>query len=299
MANDFTAGVYTTGTFATANPTTDEQQQQQNAAQDLTSMGVVVLASMHVHDDGSIYFDTTPMISGGQLSGQLNPNLPTLLQNMSDAGTTVLASFGGGGTFDNNAVGYYDYLNIKNLIAQYPDPADNPFFQNLTALFQNYPAIYGFDIDLETYTGYDPFHDTLVTLIKWLQQNGRASTIAPYDAQDFWVRVLQKTINPDGVQAVSLVNLQNASGTLSTFVDALRKGKVGWLDIPFFILAGQQISQGTSACEVQSTFYGISQEKDAPRLRGGWLWRYEFFDGPASDYVDAIQQGLGGSNCTP
>ncbi len=294
MANGFTAGVYTVGTFSVQNPTPAQQGEQSNAAQDLASsgMGVVVLASFHVHADGSIYWNDTAIVSGGQASTGLNPNLAGLLQQIRAGGATLLASFGGGGDFDGHAVGYYDFTNIMNLDAQYPNPADNPFYQNLAVLFSTYDAISGLDNDLEVYGDYSPFLGTVNNLNAWLKANGRISTIAPFDSPDFWVSVVQQSGGPGNNEYVSWVNLQNADGNLSQFIPPFQ---AVWSNVPPYMLAGLQIDTGTTPDEVQSTFCQVGQQ--ASGLRGGWLWTYENFTGPASAYANAIKQGLGGSGC--
>lgn len=299
MASSFIAGVYPENTFDTANPNTQQQQAQAAAAQDIATsgMGAVMLASFHVSSEGDINYNNTNIVTSGQASGLLNPNLPELLDQIQGAGSTIVASFGGGGTFNGNAIGFWDFTHVKNLIAQYPNPADNPFFQNLAVLFKTYPAITGLDIDLEDYstdpgTDYDSFTSTLVTVINWLNEQGKIATIAPYEAPDFWTKVLEQCV-VNNQQQVAWINLQNAMGTLSQFMPVLQAGNIGWTDVPSYVLAGLQIG-GMSPSAVQEVYAQIAQEQSG--LRGGWLWTYEDFDGtPASQFASAIQQGLGGT----
>lgn len=293
MASNFLAGVYSNNIFSTQNPTPAQQQAQQAAATDLAGSGmdVVVLASFHVHDDGSIFFNDTSAVSGGQPTGLLNPELPDLLAQMQKAGITLLASFGGGGSFHGHAVGEYDFNAITNLIAQHPNPADNPFFQNLAVLFQTYPAISGLDNDLESYSGYTQYQATVDTLTQWLASNGHVATIAPFDDSSFWTAVLNDSKDSNGNPTIGWVNLQNASGTLGEFVPAFQGL---WSDVPGHLLAGQQIDQGTSAQDVESMFSSIAQQQSG--LRGGWLWTYEAFTGGAAAYASAIKAGLAGSS---
>jgi hypothetical protein len=294
VTNGFIAGVYTVGTFSVQNPTPAQQQEQANAARDLATsgMGVVLLASFHVHADGSIWWNGTEIAAGGQASAGLNPNLAGLLRQISAGGATLLASFGGGGDFDGHAVGYLDFTNIKNLDATYSNQADNPFYQNLAVLFSSYDAIAGLDNDLEVYGDYSPFLGTVNTLNAWLKANGRISTIAPFDDPDFWVSVVQQSGGPGNNAYVSWVNLQNAGATLSPFIPPLQ---AVWSDVPPHLLAGLQIDTGTMPGDVQGTFCQVGQQ--ASGLRGGWLWTYENFTGPASAYATAIQQGLAGTGC--
>ena len=75
-------GTFTDGTFDVQNPTPAQQAAMLTQAQALASsaFNLVLLASMHVHDDGSLFFNNTPMINSNpaQPSGQLSPNIVTL-----------------------------------------------------------------------------------------------------------------------------------------------------------------------------------------------------------------------------
>lgn len=295
MAGNFLAGVYSNNIFSTQSPTPEQQQAQQAAAHDLAGSGmdVVVLASFHVHDDGSIFFNDTSAVSGGQSTGLLNPELPNLLAQMQKAGITILASFGGGGLFHGHAVGEFDFNAIMNLDAQYPNPADNPFYQNLAVLFKTYPAIAGLDNDLESYNGYTQYQATVDTLTKWLASNGHVATIAPFDTPDFWTTVVSDSKDASGNPTIRWVNLQNAWGNFEQFVPAFQGL---WSDVPAHLLAGVQISSGTTAQDVQSTFSQIAQSQSG--LRGGWLWTYEAFTDAAAGYASAIKSGLAGSSAS-
>lgn len=100
-------GLYTVGTFSVSNPSPAEEQEMKAAAEALAAsrFNSIVLASLHVHADGSIYFDDTPMITGGKARW---------------------AAFSAASRL---------YFELEDLIKQFPDPEDSPFFQNLTALF--------------------------------------------------------------------------------------------------------------------------------------------------------------------
>jgi hypothetical protein len=305
MASAFSAGVYSLDTFSTKSPTSAQQQAQAAAAQDIAGagLGMLVLASFHASAEGDISFNDTWVMKGRQSTGLLNPQLPSLLAEIAQSGATILVSFGGGGTFlppgheheQPNAIGYWDFLNIAGLIQQYPDPADNPFFQSLSALFQAYPAISGLDIDLESYTEYESFTSTLVTLIKWLNAKSKLATIVPYDDPQFWTGVLEQCV-VNSQQQVAWVNLQNApNGTLSLFMPVLQGANIGWSNVPAQVFAGAQTDVVVTPSQVQDTFQGVGQAQSG--LRGGWLWTYENGAGtPLSQYAQAIEQGLAGNS---
>lgn len=287
MAHSTTIGVYT-HSYSEKNPTPAQQQALLAEAELLgySNFNLIMLASLHVHEDGTIYYGDTPMISGGQPSGQLTPNLATCISKMKGSAFdgTVLASFGGGGLFHGEAVGWYDFTHIQALIDQYPNPADNPFFQNLACLFSTYP-IDGFDIDLESYQGYDAFTPTLITIIEWLRKNGRIATLCPYDAPDFWCNVVKQT-QSSGAPTIAWVNLQNASGTLPEFVTQLDGVGVGLSSI----VGGLQVNSMTTD-EVTSYFQGIASSY--PGIGGGWLWDLETFGLPNTvAYASAVLAGL-------
>ena len=136
MAGGSQIGVFAVETFGAKNPNAAQQQAMMADAQAIAAsdFNLVMLASMHVHDDGSLWFNETKMISSnpptpaGELSPNLAPCIETMKRKPSGSGK-VLASFGGGGMCHDNAVGYWDFLAIQKLIAQYPDPADNPEHQ--------------------------------------------------------------------------------------------------------------------------------------------------------------------------
>lgn len=299
-------GIYALSPFDTANPTPSQQQEIATTGSLLGAAGfdTVILASLHISPDGVINYNDTTMASGGVISTDLDPNLTQVLQQMkNDKVKNILLSFGGGGCFSGQAIGYWDFLHLKNLIAQYPDPADNPFFQNLSAIFTAYP-VNGVDIDLEVYAeaglcpggfsaSYYEFTDTLTTLAAWVHSRGGLTTIAPYQAYDFWADLLEKTY-VGGTQQVAWVNLQG--GELSPadnpgFVQALQGKTIGVSDLAGFVSSGMQISQGDTANEVQSA-YASSGNANA---EGGWLWNFSSFNpGQSTAFATAVRKGLQG-----
>jgi hypothetical protein len=303
-------GIYALSPFSTANPTPAQQQQIAAAGKALGTAGfdTVVLASFHISSEGVINFNDTTMASGGAVSSDLDPNLPAVFQAMKSPGTVqrILLSFGGGGCFSGQAIGYWDFLHLKNLIAQHPDPAQNPFFQNLSAILAAYP-IDGVDIDLEVYQGaickggfaasYDEFTSTLTTLAGWLQSQKKLTTIAPYDAFDFWADLLVSTY-VDGIQQICWVNLQGGGlipADTSGFVQSLQGKDIGIADLNGFVSSGMQVSSGNTADQVQSAYAPFGQSN--PDAEGGWLWNFSGFQPDQSAaFATAVRQGLQGIN---
>ncbi len=264
-------GTFTDGTFDVQNPTPAQQAAMLTQAQALASsaFNLVLLASMHVHDDGSLFFNNTPMINSNpaQPSGELSPNLSQCLDAIRSNGATILASFGGGGMIRGNAVGYWDFSAIQTLIGKYPDPAANPFFQNLACMFATYPQIQGIDIDLETYTGYDQFTATVVAVVRWVVAQGRIVTLCPFEEPDFWVNVVAQTTG-NGKPQIAWVNVQNAEGTLSQFVGPMQRVGIG-VDA---LVGGLQLGPDM-APDITQTFGQIT--RNHPGIGGGWLWNLE------------------------
>lgn len=301
-------GIYALSPFDTANPTPSQQQEIATTGSLLGAAGfdTVILASLHISPDGVINYNDTTMASGGAISTDLDPNLAQVLQQMkNDKVKNILLSFGGGGCFSGQAIGYWDFLHLKNLIAQYPDPADNPFFQNLSAIFTAYP-VNGVDIDLEVYAdagsceggfsaSYYEFTDTLTTLAAWVHSRGGLTTIAPYQAYGFWADLLEKTY-VGGTQQVAWVNLQG--GGLSPadnagFVQSLQGKTIGVPNLAGFVSSGMQIAQGDTADEVQSAYAPFGNAN--PDAEGGWLWNFSSFNpGQSAAFATAVREGLQG-----
>jgi hypothetical protein len=267
----------------------------------------IILASMHISSEGVINYNNTTMASGGAVSPDLDPNLATVLDGMKSSGTVtnILMSFGGGGCFSGQAIGYWDFLHLKDLIAQYPDPADNPFFQNLSAILKAYP-IDGVDIDLEVYASafacqdgfsasYSEFTSTLTTLAGWVQGNQGLTTIAPYESYDFWADLLVSTY-VGGTQQIAWVNLQGGSlepADNAGFVQALQGKTIGVSNLDGFVSSGVQIPSGATPEQVQSAYAPFGQSN--PNAGGGWLWNFSSFTPDQSNaFATAVRQGLQG-----
>jgi len=267
----------------------------------------VVLATFHVGADGSINFNNSSIVANGEISNDLDPNLPQVLTDMKTPTgqvSSILASFGGGGCFtDGQPVGYWDFLHIDNLIIKYPKDDDNPFFQNLAVMLKNYP-IDGVDLDLEVNTvnecevsnfrpaKYSSFTSTLVRITNWLWSHGYKTTIAPYEEPGFWTTVLDSTYR-NNEQRIRYVNLQSADypDQIQSFVSAFEQGNTGVTDFQGFISAGVQVYDWPPSL-VQGVF--TQEATSYPNLGGGWLWNFGKLGAgyTAKDYASAVRAGL-------
>jgi hypothetical protein len=300
------AGIYALEPFSTQSPTPSQQQQIAAAAAALgkSGFGNVIFASFHLSKAGDITFNDTTIASGGTVTSNLDSNLPQLIADMKAAGVgTVLASFGGGGCFSGQAIGYWDFTYLRNLQAAYPSPAANPFYQNLQAMLKYY-HIDGVDIDLEVYESamckdpvsatYDEFLPTLANLAVWCSRNGHLVTAAPYERPDFWASVLAKSYSQNSnVQPFSLFNVQSGAGDSSqcnSFINAIKALQTGIADPTGFISAGLQC-EGLSAADVTSIM--AEYPGTSAKLQGGWLWNNTYM---APDqyqaYANAVLTGL-------
>jgi len=260
-ANRAHVEIYCQGTFDYANPTNQQIDQMAAAATDLSTsgFGTVILGQWHVHADGSIYYNDSPVESVIQ---QLKV-IPTALGN---AGLvkTVLIDFG---PFMS------DYTNIQNNL--------DSFKSQMAAVIAQ-TAINGFDWDLESQNNqpYEPYHDLLVDLTQWANSIGCMVTAPPYEDQSFWNGVLEAT-NAGGAQGTSWWNLQLYSG-VPNYAQWVRNFPTGLgLNAQSFQVPGY-FTAGTPA-GVQAQLAALY--KQFPQIDGGFLWRYE--DIPATGYSTA------------
>ena len=218
-----------------------------------------------VHDDGSIFFNDTPMINSNPpaRSGQLSRNLPQCFKTIMSK-SVMLASFGGGGEFNGNPVGYWDFSAIKTLIGKYPrSHQESVLPEDLAFMFDTYPWIRGIDLDLEcnSLADYQSFTTTLDTIIKWLGAGKYACTLCRYQFPDFWVDVIKRA---GGAGQITWVNLQNADGTAGEFVGPLKSAGIGAGQI----VGGLQVGEGMQPYVTQEF---ATLVKQYPGFRGGWL----------------------------
>src|SRR4029077_1090971 len=89
------------------------------AINDLLSAGynTVILWSVHVDTDGTLYLNDTKLASGGNYNGAFPFNLPARVARLRQAGVEIIFSVGAGGT--------KDFTNIGNLLNGSPGDPDN------------------------------------------------------------------------------------------------------------------------------------------------------------------------------
>jgi hypothetical protein len=261
--------VYCQGTFSAQNPTPSQQQVMIAAAKGLAAsgFGTVLLGQWHVHSDGTLYYNDSPIDT---VSWALT-TIPPLLRN---GVTNVPLTFG---PFASDFQGIADHL-----------PAFKSAIQDIISMSNG--AVNGLDWDLEG--DYEQYEDLLVELTEWATGLGLVVTAAPYTDNTAWTDVLART-NTNG-PGFSWWNLQLYGG-------ADYGSWVGYVNnlVPSpqsFLVPGFNI-EGLSPSDLQSSLALLVQQY--PSIDGGFIWRYEDIapNGyQTSQYAQAIAAALSGQS---
>ena len=262
--------LYSQNTFDVANPNNQQIDAMVAAAGDIANsgFGTVILGQWHVHMDGTIYYNNSPLDSVIQTLKVI----PTVLTQ----GTVenVLIDFGPFGS---------DFAGIQKNLAQ---------FKKTMAGVQAVTGISGFDWDLEE--DYGAYTDLLVDLTEWANGLGMMVTAAPYTDNAFWTNVLQQTNPPGGNAGFAWWNLQLYGGadypSWVTYLDGLVPNPQS------FLVPGWSVEFGASPSDVTSSLSQL--QTSYPSLDGGFIWKYEAIANAGyttAQYAQAIASGLGGT----
>jgi hypothetical protein len=270
-ANPLHIALYSQNTFDVQNPNQQQIDAMVAAAQNInrSGFGTVLLGQWHVHSDGSLYYNNSPL----DTVIQALKVIPTALK-LGGSVQKVLLSFGPFGD---------DFKYIQQNLAQ---------FQKTVAGIQAMTDIDGLDWDLEQ--DYDQFTDLLVTLTQWANTEGMMVTAAPYDAyyESFWTDVLKQT-NTGGSSGFSWWNLQLYGGAIYSDWVGYINGLVS--NPESFLVPGYSVNQGATPSSVETDLSQIQQS--FPSLDGGFIWQYEDIIKAGytpAQYASAIATGLGG-----
>jgi hypothetical protein len=262
------AVLYCQGTFSTANPTPAQMKQMREAAKDIGNSGftTVILGQFHVHSDGTIYYNDSPLDT---VMATLQV-IPTLLKQAGKV-KKVLVTFG---PFAS------DFSGIQsNLVS----------FQTTMASLMASSGIDGLDWDLEENLA--QFTSLLVQLTVWACGLGYSVTAAPYYDQAFWGQVLQQTTSAGG--SFAWWNLQLYGGAAySQWVSTSQPAS--------FLFPGYANTQGATPSSIQANLQGLAASY--PTMSGGFLWRYESIAGSGfttAEYAQGILTGLASSSSQP
>lgn len=232
----------------------------QDAAEDIANSGftTVILGQFHVHSDGTIYYNDSPL----DTVGWALTTIPKLLKSGGSV-QRVLLTFGPFGS---------DFANIGANLAS---------FQSTMAGVLSAGGLDGLDWDVEQ--DLTSFTELLVNLTVWANGLGYIVTAAPYNEQSFWTNLLQKTTAAGGSYA--WWNLQLYGGAVYS----------EWASVlpPAFLYAGFANTQGATPSSIQADLQALVATY--PTLTGGFLWRYESIAGSGyttQQYAQGILDGL-------
>jgi hypothetical protein len=272
-ANPLHVAMYCQGTFSYPNPTNQQIEEMVAAAADInkSGFGTVILGQWHVHPDGSIYYNDSP--------------LDTVIQQLKVIPTALTT----GGSVKKVLIDFGPFTSDYDAIA-----ANLGSFKQTMKGVIIQTGINGFDWDLETNGApYTPYLDLLVDLTQWANSIGCMVTAPPYQAQPFWNSVIETT-NAGGAQGMSWWNLQTYGGAwYPSWVESFPTN-LG-LDAQSYIVPGYNIGGGVPPSQIQSQIASLYQQY--PDLDGGFIWRYEDIAGSGyttADYANAIINAVGG-----
>lgn len=267
MVDPSKIALYVEGTFDIANPTPQQLQQMEAAADDLgaSGFGTVILAFLHVHEGGTFYYNNIPFT-------EVYSFLPSMIQRMKAAGnvTRVIVSLGPFGS---------DYAPVKADPSQFKQQ-----FQQMASTL----GLDGIDFDLEQ--NYDDYTELLVDLTGWAAGNGMTVTAAPYQETDFWTTVLKQTTS-GGNSKFSWWNLQIYGGAdYGSWVSSLN----GIVSNPqSFLVPGYSVQYGATPPGITGTLESL--RATYPSLDGCFIWQYELIKQngyTAAAFAQAIRAGL-------
>lgn len=279
--------VYGNGLFGTDDAAVNDRQLSGLKASDF---GSVVLFALHVHENGDLTYNDTPIVRSGTFQADL-----AHLQR-------YLAALRGKAELWWSIGGWQvpDFAHVGTLLAT---PAGRKTLSgNFRALLAALP-VDGFDVDMEE--SYDEgMRDAIVGFSLLADELGAGVTYCPYTQVDFWLACLSGVFGALDHQVVKRWNLQcYAGGTGNTTQEWLASlqaysGQLGIPDVRSFLVPGNWVRSDDGAiqnspADIQAF---IAQEAIRKDAAGGFLWcTSEIFASKhsAADHATAIRNGLG------
>lgn len=279
--------LYGSGLFGSnADPSTN---QSQLTALQQSGFTTVILWTLHVYRDGSLYYNDTLIVSNGTFSTENYGYLPALVSRLKGSGssvTKVLFCIGSGGVSD--------FTKIRDLLQT--SQGQQTLSQNFAAL-SGALAIDGYDFDDEDL--YDA--TTLAQLTELLAAgNQKVITYCPYAVQPVWNSALEQVYTWDQQQSPALGqtvqwwNLQCYSGGAGN--DPLQWAKqinpktTGVSNTQAFIVPGYD-ARFQDPPSIQQTFAGFA----GTGINGGFIWNSSAIfasQHTPQQYAQAIINGL-------
>jgi len=181
----------------------------QPAIDDLRGAGysAVIVWSVHVDWDGTLFLNDTKIVSGGIYKEDEPMDLPRRLAQLHQAGTQILFSVGAGGD------DIHDFQSIEKLLGGGVPGLGNALYDNFKALKEAMVAGGG-DIDAIDFDNEDDMKtDIMVNFGSMLANIGYASvTLCPYYTDQVWTDTYKQLRSKHGKGFVSAIHLQCYSG---------------------------------------------------------------------------------------
>jgi hypothetical protein len=257
-----------------------------------TNFTTVVCWAVHVHANGNLVYNDTPIVTNGVYIG--DSTWGTELAKIKSGGSVnrILFSIGGWET--------QDFYHIMSLIQSEGTSPSSILYKNFQALLKEIPVIDGIDYDDEG--NYD--QNTIIQLSQMLSNIGyKEITFCPYTMSSFWINCLTaiEATHPGLVTGFNLQCYAGGSGNLNSvqqgWIDPLQKAMpsgfnaAAFIDPGLWCKNGSGCTQGMDASTIQSYFSGWKNDG----ITGGFIWLYDDIMKCGNDpqsYANAILKGL-------
>lgn len=257
-----------------------------------TDFTTVVCWAVHVHANGDLVYNDTPIVTNGVYIG--DSTWGEELAKVKTGGTVNRILFSIGGWQTN------DFYNIMNLLNTQGTGPSSILYKNFAALLCEIPAIDGIDFDDEGNYSVN----TIIRFSRLLSDIGyKEVTFCPYTNSPFWINCLvslEKT-NPGLVTGFNLQcyagGAYNIGRVKTDWIDPLQLAMGKGFNAPAFVdpglwcKNGDGCAQGMDPKQIKSQFTKWKKDK----ITGGFIWLYDDIEKCGNDpkaYADAILSGL-------
>ena len=179
----------------------------QPAVNDLINAGynTVIIWSVHVAPDGTVFLNDTQIVSGGVYREGTPMDLPARVAKLRKAGIEIIFSVGAGGVCD--------FTSIGNLLGGQTGAAGNVVYDNFKALKDAMKAAGG-DIDAIDFDNEDNLDSgVMINFANTLQSIGYTHvTFCPYSDHQVWYDTMSQLVKSYGTSFVNAIHLQCYSG---------------------------------------------------------------------------------------
>ena len=172
----------------------------------LAGYSSVIVWSVHVDWDGTLFLNDTKIVSSGVYKETDPMDLPSRLARLRKTGVEIIFSVGAGGT--------HDFQSIEKLLEGGVPGPGNPLYDNFKALKDAMVSAEGGDIDAVDFDNEDNMKtDVMVNFGLMLAKIGFSSvTLCPYDGIGVWTDTFRQLREQRGKGFVSAIHLQCYSG---------------------------------------------------------------------------------------